>query len=218
MLIRIVIADFQRYFSYMEPLNKLSEKATLNLNISLMRKVLLPFLVFLTILSCKNESSKIIYKTKSGEYASKPGNFIADFPTEPKHSAIDNQIGLDKFQIHLFRSTLGPNKIFSIEYVDYPKHMITSMSDEQIYNQGVTNYSNKVSESFQLESQESIEQHGLNGKYFVLRLNQGAINKGVKGYIEGKLFRKGNRVYTITYLGHNDKNTDAFMKSFRLMK
>ncbi len=96
--------------------------------------------------------------------------------------------------------------------------MITSMSDEQIFNQGVTNYSNKVSESFQLESQESIEQHGLNGKYFVLRLNQGAIDKGVKGYIEGKLFRKGNRVYTITYLGHNDKNTDAFMKSFRLMK
>jgi len=75
-----------------------------------------------------------------------------------------------------------------------------------------------VSESFQLESQESIEQHGLNGKYFVLRLNQGAIDKGVKGYIEGKLFRKGHRVYTITYLGHNDKNTDAFMKSFRLMK
>jgi len=182
-----------------------------------MRKVLLPFLAFLTILSCGSDSNDFVYKTKSGEYASKPGNFIADFPTEPKHSTIDNQIGLDKFQIHLFRSTLGPNKIFSIEYVDYPEHMVTSMTNEQIYSQGVTNYANKVSESFYLESQEPIEQHGLKGQYFVLRLKQSAIDKGVKGYIEGKLFRIGKRVYTITYLGHNDNNVDAFMKSFRLI-
>tara|TARA_R110002073_G_scaffold138424_1_gene288022 strand:- start:5215 stop:5517 length:303 start_codon:yes stop_codon:yes gene_type:complete len=98
----------------MEPLNKLPEKATLNLNISLMRKVLLSFFAFLTIFSCGNESTDNIYKTKSGEYASKPGNFIADFPTEPKHSAIDNQIGLDKFQIHLFRSTLDQIKYFQL--------------------------------------------------------------------------------------------------------
>ena len=57
----------------------------------------------------------------------------------------------------------------------------------------------------------------LKGQYFVLRLKQSAIDKGVKGYIEGKLFRIGKRVYTITYLGHNDNNVDAFMKSFRLI-
>ena len=96
--------------------------------------------------------------------------------------------------------------------------MIKSISDEQFYKQGVANFTNKMAESFKLEFQESIEQHGLKGQYFVLNLNQRALNKGIKGHIQGKLFRKGNRVYTVTYLGLNDKNTDTFMKSFRLIK
>lgn len=183
-----------------------------------MTKNLLLIFTILSFLSCGNESNKMIYKTKGGEFASQPGNFIADFPTEPNYSAIDNQIGLDKFQIHLFRSTLGPNKIFSIEYLDYPEHMIKSMTDEQIYSQGVTNYSNKMTEAFKLEFQESIEQHGMNGQYFVLNLKQNAIDKGIKGHIQGKLFRNGNRVYTVTYMGQDDKNVDTFMKSFRLIK
>lgn len=183
-----------------------------------MTRKLFLILTILTFVSCRNETNENIYKTKSGKYASKTGNFIADFPTKPNYSAIDNQIGLDKFQIHLFRSTLGPNKIFSIEYNDYPEHTIESMTDEQLYSQGVTNFSNKMAEAFKLGFQESIEQHGLQGQYFVLNLKQSAIDKGIKGHIQGKLFRKGNRVYTVTYIGQNDKNTDTFMKSFRLIK
>ncbi|TXG36697.1 hypothetical protein [Seonamhaeicola maritimus] len=183
----------------------------------MIQKLLLT-LTILTFLSCGNESDKMIYKTKGGEFASEQGNFIADFPTKPGYSAIDNQIGLDKFQLHLFRSSLGPNKIFSIEYNDYPEHMIKSMTDEQIYSQGVTNFSNKMAEAFKLEFQEPIEQHGLSGHYFVLNLKQNAIEKGIKGHIQGKLFRNGNRVYTITYIGQDDKNVDVFMNSFRLIK
>jgi hypothetical protein len=183
-----------------------------------MIKNLLLILTVLTFLSCENESDKMIYKTKNGEFASQPGNFIADFPTKPNYSAIDNQIGLDKFQIHLFRSNLGPNKIFSIEYNDYPEHVIKSMTDVELYSQGVTNFSNKMDEAFKLEFQESIEQHGLNGQYFVLNLKKDAIAKGIEGHIQGKLFRNGNRVYTVTYMGQNDKNIDVFMKSFRLIK
>ncbi len=183
-----------------------------------MTKKLLLILTILTFLSCGNESDKMIYKTKGGEFASQAGNFIADFPTKPNYSAIDNQIGLDKFQIHLFRSTLGPNKTFSVEYNDYPEHMIKSITNEQLYSQGVTNFSNRMAEAFKLEFQEPIKQHGLKGHYFVLNLNQNAIDKGIKGHIQGKLFRQGNRVYTVTYIGKNDKNTDKFMQSFRLIK
>ena len=173
--------------------------------------------MLITFISCGNENDDI-YKTKSGEFASISGNFIADFPTKPNYSSIDNQIGLDKFQLHLFRSTLGSNKIFSIEYNDYPEHMIKSMTDEQFYSQGVTNFSNKMAEAFELEFQKPIEQHGIKGQYFVLNLKQSAVNKGIKGHIEGKLFRNGNRVYTVTYIGRNDQNTDPFMNSFRLIK
>ena len=183
-----------------------------------MTRKLLLFLTVLTFISCGNKTNESIYKTKSGDYASKTGNFIANFPTKPNYTAIDNQIGLDKFQIHLFRSTLGPNKIFSIEYSDYPEYMIKSLTDEQIYSQGVTNFSNKMAEVFNLDFQESIEQHGLSGQSFILNLKQSAIDKGTKGHIQGKLFRKGNRVYTVTFIGRNDKNSDMFMKSFRLIK
>ncbi len=182
-----------------------------------MNKTLLLILTILILISCGN-SSNDIYKTKSGEYASKSGNFIVKFPTKPDLTIIDNKIGLDEFQIHLFRTALGPNKIFTVEYVDYPEYLLKSSSDEQIFTQGITNLANKMSESFELEFQESVEQHGLNGKYFVFRLNQIVIKKGTKGYLEGKIFRDKNRVYTITYFGHSDKNVDSFMESFRMIK
>ena len=44
-----------------------------------------------------------------------------------------------------------------------------------------------------------------------MNLKQNAIEKGIEGHIQGKLFRKGNRVYTVTYIGQNDKNVDSFM-------
>lgn len=183
-----------------------------------MTKQLALIIIILTFISCGNKTNKTIYKTKTGEYASKTGNFIADFPAEPNYSAIDNQIGLDKFKIHLFRLALSQNKLFSVEYYDYPKHMMKSISDEQIYSQGITNFSNKMSDTFKLEFQEPIEQHGLKGQYFVLNLNQNAIDKGIEGHIQGKLFRKGNRIYTVSYIGKEDKNIDDFMKSFRLIQ
>jgi len=127
-------------------------------------------------------------------------------------------MGLDKFQIHLFRSALNPQKIFTVEYYDYPEYMSNSITDEQLYTQGVTNFSNKMAEAFELEFQESIEQHGLKGQYFVLNPKRNVLEKGIKGHIQGKLFRKGNRIYTITYIGLDDNNVDAFMKSFRLIK
>src|SRR5690606_41414064 len=111
-----------------------------------MTKNLLLILTILTFLSCGNESDKMIYKTKGGEFASQPGNFIADFPTKPNYSAIANQIGLDTFQIHLSRSTSGPNKMFTIEYLAYPDHMIKSMTDQHIYSHGLTTNSNKMKE------------------------------------------------------------------------
>ncbi|WP_445732140.1 hypothetical protein [Mariniflexile sp.] len=182
-----------------------------------MAKRLILIFTMLTFISCGNENDDI-YKTKSGEFASKSGNFIAAFPIKPGYTAIDNQIGLDKFQIHLFRTSLGPNKVFSIEYNDYPEYMIKSMTDEQIYSQGVTNFANKMADSFKLEFQEPIQQNGLKGLHFVFALKKYLVDKGGKGYIAGKLFRNGNRVYIVTYIGENDKNTDTFMESFRLIK
>ena len=183
-----------------------------------MTRKLLLILTTLIFISCGNEKNENLYKTKSGEYASKTGNFIANFPSKPNYSSIDNQIGLDKFQIHLFISTLEPNKIFKVEYNDYPEYIIKALTDEQIYSQGVTNYSNKMAETFTLEFQEPIEQHGLKGQYFVLNSNQAAKDKGIEGHIVGMLFRKENRVYTVSYIGKNDKNTGVFMDSFRLIK
>ncbi|MBW1296292.1 hypothetical protein [Aquimarina litoralis] len=174
-------------------------------------------LTFLIFVSCGNNTNDDIYKTKKGEYATKTGNFIVNFPTEPKYTSVDNQIGVDKFQIHLYRSTLGAQKIFNVEYYDYPEYMIKSLSNEQFYTQSITNYANKMAESFNLEFQKPIEQNGLNGYAFQLEINKKAKSKGLDGYVVGRFFRNGNRIYTVTYIGVNDKNVDSFIDSFRLI-
>ncbi|WP_299229137.1 hypothetical protein [uncultured Psychroserpens sp.] len=176
-------------------------------------------ILFCTIIfiSCGNETNEHIYKTKTVEYASKTGNFIAKFPTEPKYSVLERKIGIDDFEIHVFRSTLGPNKIFSLEYIDYPENMIKSLSDSEIYSQGISNYSNKIADKFNLDFQKTIEQHGLKGEYFVFSLKPSLIEKGIEGHVLGILFRKENRVYTISYMGINDDKTGTFLDSFRLI-
>ena len=182
----------------------------------MIKKLILLFSIIMFI-SCGNENDDI-YKTKSKEYASKSGNFIIKFPTKPNYSLIENQIGLDKFHINLIRSTLGINKIFSLEYTDYPEYLLKSKTDEQLFDQVIENYSNKMTESFKLKQQKPIEQHGIKGRYFVFTLKESAIDQGVFGHIEGKIFRKGLRIYTVTYLGVNDKHTDEFINSFRFLK
>ncbi len=92
------------------------------------------------------------------------------------------------------------------------------MTDEQIYSHGVTIFANKMADSFKLEFQEPTMHNGLNGVHFVFGLKKHLADKGVKGFIAGKLFRNGNRFYTVTYIGENDKRTDSFMNSFRLIK
>ena len=183
-----------------------------------MKKQLLLFVTIFSLFSCGKIEGNDIYKTKGGEYASKTAHFVVDFPTKPKHTAIDNQIGLDKFQIHLYRSALGPKKVFNVEYTDYPEHMIKSMPNEELFDQAVTNYTNKLAESFNLLYQEPVVQHELKGRKFQLELNESAKSKGLDIFILGRLFRKENRIYTITYVGNNDKRAGSFVDSFRLLQ
>lgn len=174
--------------------------------------------VILALFSCGNESNDHIYKTKKGEYASKAGKFIVDFPSQPEYTKGNGQLGEENIEIHVFRSTLGPKKIFSIEHDDYPKDMIQNLSNEEVYAQAIENYTQKMVGSFVLQSQKPIKQHGLSGRQFIMNLNKKAKAKGHKGYIVGRLFRNENRIYIVTYIGINDKNTDSFLNSFRLIK
>ena len=96
--------------------------------------------------------------------------------------------------------------------------MVKSLSNEQLFSQGASNYVNKMSDNFILQSQGPIEQNGLNGHAFQLELNENARKKGLDGFIMGRLFRNENRVYTVTYIGVDDKNVGNFINSFRLIK
>lgn len=185
-----------------------------------MSKTIKLFLFVFTVIicfSCGNESnSEVIYKTKSGEYASKTGKFIAKFPTEPVYSIVEREFGHETLEVHAFRTVLGLNKIFAVDYIDYPEAYIKQMSDEEILKQAMINYIYQASDSFELDFEKPIEQHGLNGQYFVLRLNENMSKKGAKGHVLVQVFKKENRVYSISYLGHNDKQTGEFLDSFRL--
>ena len=181
-----------------------------------MTKILFSVLISFAFVSCGSNSDDDVYKIKSGEFASRVGGFAAAFPTEPSHTVIENQIGLDKFQLHLFRSTLGAPKNFNVEFYDYPEKLLKGLTDEQLYEQAVKNLSSRMSESFILEHQEPIVQHGLKGVAFQLEWKENATNKD--RFILGRIFLEGSRYYVVTYVGVNDEHVDPFMDSFRLLK
>lgn len=170
----------------------------------------------LVIYSCNSDPYQKVYRTTSDEYASDSGHFIAKFPSEPKVTVIENQLGLDKFNIYHFQSNLGANKSFTIEFVDYPKHLVESQTSKQILTQGVTNLINKLGKSFHLQSQTTINQHGLEGEYFVIEIADN--NQQQDAYIEGVLFFNNPRIYTVLYYGQSDNRVEEFIKSFRLKK
>gem|GEM_PF-5762686 len=67
---------------------------------------------------------------------------------------------MDKFQIHVFLSSIVLNKKFNLQYTDYPKYIVASMNYEQLYKQSVTNFENKAAGVYNLQFQESAEQNG----------------------------------------------------------
>ncbi|WP_460219020.1 hypothetical protein [Psychroserpens sp. MEBiC05023] len=178
-------------------------------------KLLTLICLIICISSCKNDND--IYLTTSGAYASKQGKFVAKFPTEPVLSIQDNKIGVDKFQVFAYRSTLGPNKIFSVEYFDAPGEAIKAMPDKEFLEQSVSNYVYGMSSNFELDYKEPIVNGDLNGIYFVLQPKEVALSKGIKGMILGQIFKRDNRVYTNTYLGVPDERVSVFMDSFKII-
>ena len=174
------------------------------------------FILGICCISCGTSTSEHIYKTNTGEYASKTGRFIAKFPSEPGYSTVEREFGNDLLDLHSFRTVLGPNKIFAVEYLDYPEAYINQMTDEEVFKLSKTNYIYQTSGSFELDYEDSIEQHGLKGKYIVLKPTKNLEDQGLNGHFLIQIFKKENRVYTISYLGRNDKQTGEFMDSFRL--
>lgn len=170
-------------------------------------------LLFVFLTSCSDSD---IYKTKSNEYASKSGNFIAKFPDEPVKNVIENNISTDKYETTIYATSLGPNKVFSVTYDDLPTNLIGSTTDEELYDRMIQNVLFRLKDAFKVEHKKEINQHGLKGVFYILEFKDKSLRS--RGYISMKLFRHKNRFYNISYNGKNDKNIDPFINSFRLIK
>ncbi|HAT66638.1 MAG TPA: hypothetical protein DCS66_18935 [Flavobacteriaceae bacterium] len=169
------------------------------------------FFLFVVLVSC-NEGSEDIYRTTSGEYASKKAGFVAKFPGEPSLSVIENKLGYEKFDILLYSLTLGNYKIYRVEYLDYPESLIKNKTSEELLNEGFENLKNSISDDFDLDFKEPVEIGEDKGIYFVFTPKE-----EVPALFLGKIFVKNKKHYTVSYLGKTDGNVDAFMKSFRFL-
>jgi hypothetical protein len=178
-----------------------------------MLKKVYSLLLLTLLISCSDSD---IYKTKSDEYASKPGNFIAKFPDEPVKNVIENNIGSEKFETTIFATSLGPNKFFSVTYDDLPTNLIGLTTDEELYDRMIENVLFRLKDAFKVEHKKEITQHGLKGVFYILEFKDKSLRN--QGYISMKLFRNKNLFYNISYNGKNDKSIDPFMNSFRLIK
>ncbi len=175
-------------------------------------KITLILFTSILFISCASDSD--IYKTKSGEYGSREGKFIVKFPSEPKSSTIDNQIGLDKFQINLYRSTFGVQEVYSVEYTDYPEYAFASKPDAEVLEEMVQSMSNKLGSEFELAAIRETEGHDPVGRRFLYE-TRGEVDPD-KPYIIGKVFKKGNRIYTVTFSGKDNNRVAGFIDSFRI--
>lgn len=185
------------------------------------RNLLIILLTIFTLNSCQSQSKDKteMYKTESGEYASKSGNFIIDFPMKPTLRVIDNQIGMDEYKIYNYQAVAGQQMIYMAEYIDFPKYIIESWDKEQLYEQILKTLEAKYGGVFKLTKKEPTEQYSLKGIYFEYSLNPNAnVPRGVKGGIKGKIFFVGNRSYQLTYLGEEQELIEKYLNSFRLIK
>lgn len=168
------------------------------------------------IIACSSNPNNDIYKTKAGEYISKTGRFSIKFPKKPKFNVTDKKIGEDKFVIYSYKTTIDNDKIFSLEYVDFPEHIIKSRTDDALYTQVISNMVSNMPADFELKLIFDTEQDSLKAKYFAFEKNEE--NRDEDPYAEGMVLRKNNRIYTIMYLGAFDEKVNEFIKKFHILE
>jgi hypothetical protein len=173
---------------------------------------LIATLIITLLSSCNNENQINLTKDSEGFYTSKLGNFKIKFPASPVPNVIDNQIGLDKFKIHHYRAVKSKNEIFTLEFIDLPDNILSSISDEaNYYESAINNLSNLYrSKGFELDSKKDILHKGLKGIEF--RFN------GSMGSIIGRLFKVDKTTYTISFMGQpTTSEIENYMNSFELL-
>lgn len=78
-------------------------------------------LVLLMFIGCDEQPKNDIFKTTDGEYASRMGKFVAQYPSKPFHHIYRKKLPENEdqyYEIHSIRSTFGDKRIFNVEYID----------------------------------------------------------------------------------------------------
>lgn len=86
------------------------------------KRLLSVLLMLVGLLGCQSEKPDI-YKTKQGNFASKEGKFVAEFPKEPTVTVQENKIGHETINVYLFESFVRPQNYYRVSNTwHYPRN------------------------------------------------------------------------------------------------
>jgi len=181
--------------------------------------ILLCVFLFFSCNSEKTSKAEMYYVEETGEFANDIGLFRIKFPLSPKMEIIKNKVGDLKYNVFQYKAMTGRQKIYLAQFSDLPEVAVKSVGKENFYNTAINSFQHSFDRSFQLEKKEEIKIGAYSGYEFVLR-EKGYTNNvhNKEQILKGRIFFRANRIFSIIYLGEEQKEMDTFLESFRFMK
>ena len=111
-----------------------------------MKQILYTLSLVLLLTSCSSGETKDIYKTKSGLYGSRNGEFLIQFPGEPQFTTQHYQAGPIEYDENVFQYKVGTDRVYHVSYLDYPPQLLKAWDIDQLFDQSIKNFTSTISD------------------------------------------------------------------------
>ena len=182
-----------------------------------MKKILTLLTLTFILFSCGDDGKPDKIKFKSGAYGSKAGQFVAEFPGEPKVLTQHFEAGsIGKYAQHSFQYNIASEHIYSVSYVDFPPELLKAWDNEQLFDQTIKTMTAQLG-NFRI-SKKVDNPTKIYEKSITYTLNSSTPGE----FIKSKFIRYEDRIYQILFMCRRrqpkNEKIDNFIESFKIYK
>ncbi|MEQ9217444.1 MAG: hypothetical protein RLO17_05345 [Cyclobacteriaceae bacterium] len=182
-----------------------------------MKQIFLVTSLLTLSISCSGDKADI-YKTKSGLYGSRAGEFLIKFLGEPESNSLHYQAGQLEYDEFIFQYKVGTDRIYHVSYLDYPPELIRAWDVDQLFDQSIKNLTSGISDFKILERTENLDKDYDKSVTYILS----SITPGNNTFMKAKLIMNGLRIYFVYFASQRNmpdsEQIDEFIDSFRIHK
>lgn len=182
-----------------------------------MKKVFTLLTLTFILFSCGDDGKPDKIKFKSGAYGSKAGQFIAEFPGEPKVLTQHFEAGsIGEFDQHTFQFSVATEHFYSVSYVDFPSELLKAWDNEQLFDQSIKIFTTQLGDfrvTKKVENPSEIYEKSIT--YSLYSSTPGE-------FIKSKFIRYEDRIYQVLFMCRRrqpeNEKIDGFINSFQIYK